>query len=239
MKIIIIEDEYPAYKRLSRMVQQILINAEIHYADDLLSAAQFIDTNTYDLGFLDIELGDGSVFELLETTDINFPVIFTTAYDRFALNAFKLHTIDYLLKPIIKVDLDRAIKKWQTVYYKPKSQNVQEQERYVIKVGNHQKIISVADISYYFIHDGIVYLMTFNGMKYPLDLSLEQIEESMDHDLFFRVNRQYIVHIKSIKDMKQESKGRLRLTLDPASEDIVISSTERSPSFKNWLKGNA
>ena len=251
IRVLIIEDEETAAKRLRKLISEALPESEI--IGVLSSIASSIDwfknNNQPDLAFFDIHLADGSSFEIFKRVQVTCPVIFTTAYDQYALEAFKVNSIDYLLKPIKKDDLERAINKFRTLHFKPGTpiniesllatinQKAAYKERFVIKYGDHMKTIQTADIAYICSENRISFAVLKEGKRYALDFTMDQLEEMLDPKLFFRINRQFIIGFNSITEMLSYSKSRVLVKLNPPAKEETIVSTERSSSFKAWLAG--
>ncbi len=250
IRVLIIEDEETAAKRLQKMVTEMLPESEI--LGSLGSIASTIDwfknNSQPDLAFFDIHLADGSSFEIFKKVQVICPVIFTTAYDQYALEAFKVNSIDYILKPIKKEELARGINKFRNLHFKSSPINIDNllasinqkssyKERFVIKYGDHMKTIQVADIAYIHSENRISFAILKEGKRYALDFTMDQLEEMLDPKSFFRINRQYIIGFNSITEMLSYSKSRVLLKLNPPAKEQTIVSTERSASFKSWLAG--
>lgn len=251
MKVIIIEDEKPSARRLQRMLETLDLktNTMLHSVEE--SIAWFQENEHPDLIFLDIQLSDGLSFEIFESIDIKSAVIFTTAYDEYALQAFKLNSIDYLLKPIDDEDLEKAVAKYKTRL--PKQQNVtldfndikkllinpierEYKKRFSVKVGQHLKLINIDDIECFYSENKGTYLFTKEGRNYLLDTTLEQLENELEPQQFFRINRKFFVNIKAIKDMVSYTNSRLQIKLNNYNEQDVIVARERVKDFKMWLE---
>jgi two-component system LytT family response regulator len=252
MNILIIEDEPAAATRLKRML--LALDSDIQIEATLVSVEDSVnwvkDHQEPDLIFMDIQLEDGQSFEILETVKISCPVIFTTAYDQFAVRAFQYTSVDYLLKPYKEEELARALMKFKTVFnQKPDMIDYSEllelledrkstkQDRLLVQIGTQLHSIALRDAAYFYTHLKSVYLVTFNGKKYIIDYKLDQLENILDRSKFFRINRQFIVHIEAINKMHAYSKSRVKLVLEPPAEHETIVSTIRSPEFKKWLSG--
>ncbi len=251
MKVIIIEDEKPSARRLQRMLKTLNIEAEtmLHSVEE---AVNWFQENAHpDLIFLDIQLSDGLSFEIFETIEIKSAVIFTTAYDEYALQAFKLNSIDYLLKPIDEDDLETAVKKYQERL--PKKQAVtldfndikkllvnpidrEYKKRFSVKVGQHLKLINIDEIECFYSENKGTYLHTTDNRNYLIDSTLEQLEEALEPHTFFRINRKFFVNINAIKDMVSYTNSRLQIKLNSYSEQDVIVARERVKDFKLWLE---
>lgn len=248
MKILIVEDEAAAVRRLGKMLEEIDPDIEIvKDLDSVEAAVNWLSTNPLpDLLFFDIHLADGSSFDIFQQVKISQPIIFITAYDEYALEAFKVNAIDYLLKPIKKTDLEKAINKyrqWQQPAgfdYSKLTETMVGQakgKRFLIRFGQTIRVVDIYDVAYFFTSDKITFLVTKNGRRYPIDYSLEQLESIMDQSKFFRINRQFIVNIEAIDEMYAYSKSRVKLSLNPPCDMDTVVSTDRSPIFKKWLVG--
>lgn len=257
LKILIAEDELPAYTRLCKLLTQLMEDRlDILGHVDSVAAAQnwFLENESPDVLFMDIHLADGSAFDFLKHSNIGCPVIFTTAYDQYALEAFKTDGIDYLLKPIKKSDLQDAMRKLNRFgrIFRPKEPAPSGEaslsqaaaltaaaykKRFIVRYGEHIKTLDVDDIAYCFSTNKATCARTFSGHTYPLDYNLDALEASLDPVDFFRLNRQYLTHIRAINEMKTYSKGRVFVRLQPSAEDDLIVSSEKSSRFKRWLGG--
>ncbi len=243
-KIIIIEDEDAASDRLTEMLKSISSDIKvIKVLDSVADSVEFLSANpTYDLILMDIHLSDGTSFEIFKHVHITKPVIFTTAYDEYAIEAFKQYAVDYLLKPIKKDLLDLAVKKYEKYFRSPLpdytqlSDNSQKEKKWMLKIGNNIRTISYTDVAYYFTIEKMTWLYTFDSKKYPVDFTLEHIESNITDHNYFRINRQYIIHQHAIDKMSTHTKSRVRIILKPTGEEVIVS-TERSPQFKKWLVG--
>jgi DNA-binding LytR/AlgR family response regulator len=251
MKVIIIEDEKPSARRLERMLNNLNMQAEtmLHSVEESIN---WFKTNEHpDLIFLDIQLSDGLSFEIFETINIKSAVIFTTAYDEYALQAFKLNSIDYLLKPIDTDDLAIAVKKYQE--RTPPKQAVtldfddikkllvnpidrEYKKRFSVKVGQHLKLINIDEIECFYSENKGTYLYTTEGRNYLLDTTLEHLEDELEPQTFFRINRKFFVNINAIKDMLSYANSRLQIKLNTYNENEVIVARERVKDFKGWLE---
>ena len=203
------------------------------------------------VAFLDIHLADGASFDIFEHVQITCPVIFITAYDEYALQAFKVNAVDYLLKPIKSSELAVALEKYQKVF-KPaqapdftallatlkSQQETNYLQRMLIRLGHSLKLVDLADAAYFYTKDKITFLITrSNGKRYPVDYPLDKLENMLDKKVFFRINRQFIVNVASIREMHPYSKSRVKVEMDPPTDIDTIVSTERSAEFKRWLVG--
>lgn len=248
MTALIIEDEKPAARRLLKLLK----DYDIHILDTLHSlseAENWLDCHSHpELIFLDIQLSDGLSFELFKNRSIKSAIIFTTAYDEYALKAFKINSIDYLLKPIDKDELKFAITQYKARQHRSTlsfedlktvfNNNFQEQnykERFTVKVGEHLKVFETQEIDCFISQHKTSYLITKNGRQYPLEKSLEEIDSMLSPKIFFRINRAYIIHIKAIKDIVTYSNSRLKVILKQDLGESLIVSRERVKGFKTWL----
>lgn len=251
MNVLIIEDEKPAARRLNRMLGALNIEVQqmLHSVEESLN---WLQNNKHpDLIFLDIQLSDGLSFEIFEEIEVKSAIIFTTAYDEYALKAFKLNSIDYLLKPLDEDELKVAVDKFKE--HQPKISNVQVdlnairkllinpvdrkfKKRLTIKVGQHIKIINIEDVACFYSENKATYIHTLENRNYLLDHSLEHWQEQLDPAQFYRVNRTFIVHISAIKDIISYTNSRLKLILHSFSEQEIIVSRERVKDFKAWIE---
>lgn len=251
MNVIIIEDEKPSARRLQRMLANLQIEANtlLHSVEE--SIAWFSENAHPDLIFLDIQLSDGLSFEIFEAIKINSAVIFTTAYDDYALQAFKLNSIDYLLKPIDEEDLARAVTKYETRLPMQKSvvldfDDIRKmlvnpldrayKKRFSVKIGQHLKLIAAEDIECFYSENKGTYAYTSDGRNYLLDVSLEQLEPDLEPNVFFRVSRKFFVNIDAIKDMISYTNSRIQIKLKTFNEHDIIVARERVKNFREWLE---
>lgn len=251
MRVLIVEDEKLAADRLSTLLQTCDSSIEpVAIAPSVQKAVELLKLKPQlDLIFMDIQLADGLSFEIFEQVPVEVPVIFTTAYDTYAIRAFKVNSIDYLLKPIDEDELQSAIKKFRKL--KPTAApglgaleqamqllsngNKTYKNRFVVKVGEHLHMIPVEEVEYFYSYDKGTFLQTIAGKRYTLDYTMEQLEQLLDSNLYFRVNRGYLVSIKAVKDIIAWSNSRLKLELHhPAPTEVVVS-REKVQQFKTWL----
>lgn len=247
MKVLIIEDEKPASQKLTRLLKK--ISSDIEVIDVLTSVEHsinwFVRNPEPELIFMDIQLDDGICFEIFESRNIQTPVIFTTAYDEYTLKAFKINSIDYLLKPIDSEELKNALEKFRTLH-KPTNYHTLEsimkklqsntKERFLVKIGEHYQSIETSKINCFYIKERCNFMHTYHGRNYPIDYSLDKIEQLIDPRLFFRINRNFIINISAIRDIIAYSSSRLKVILKGWSEtDDIIVSRERVGIFKEWM----
>jgi DNA-binding LytR/AlgR family response regulator len=248
MTTIIIEDEKPAARMLQRKLDKLNIPVQV-MLHSVREAVEWFQQNPHpDLIFLDIQLSDGLSFEIFEKVSIKSPIIFTTAYDEYALRAFKLNSIDYLLKPIVEDDLEIAVEKYKkTISTKPaidmqmirqlftSSQAPEYKKRFSVKVGDHIKIIPIEEVELFYSEFKGTFIHTFEGRTFLLDTTLESLEKELDPKQFFRISRKYIIGHTALKDIVVYSNSRLKLTLKSYNKEEVIVSRERVGEFKEWL----
>lgn len=250
MNIIIIEDEKPAARLLQRKVEKLglQVNTLLHSVEESID---WFQKNTHpDLIFLDIQLSDGLSFEIFESIDIKSAVIFTTAYDEYALRAFKLNSIDYLLKPIDEDDLETAVSKFKNQFQKSGVTNLDFEaikrmlvnpldrtykKRFTIKMGQQLKMVNIEEVECFYSENKGTYLHTFDNRNYLLDTTLEVLETELDPKDFYRVSRKFILPLKAIKEIQMHSNSRLKVILPTYKDDEVIVARERVSDFKEWL----
>jgi two-component system response regulator LytT len=211
-------------------------------------SAKWLFTNSADLIFLDIQLSDGLSFSIFDQISVNTPVIFTTAYDQYAIKAFQVNSISYLLKPVRKDDLADSLKKYQTlksaftIDFDMLLANIQGKEpeykkRFLIQIGEKIRKIEVSEIAYFYVLDKGVYMRTFQGNSYSTEYTLDKLESILNPSAFFRINRKYFVNMDSISNMVAYSRGRIKLDLKPKADDELdtVVSIDRSAEFRKWL----
>lgn len=249
MTILIVEDEIPAARRLENMLRKLLPEAQLlPVLDSVAASVDFLRASPPpDLLFLDIQLADGQSFSIFEQVSLPCPVIFTTAYDQYALQAFKVNSIDYLLKPIDERDLQQALDQYQTYDQRPVPAPEQWQqllneirkpsykERFLIRAGEEIRFIQVEDIQYFFSEQGLVYAQLNDRRKFHIDHTLEQLADVLDPNVFFRVSRKFIVGLEAIDRIFTYFNGRLKLSVTPTPPTDVIVSRDRVPDFKAWM----
>lgn len=247
MRVLIIEDEKPASQKLIRLLKD--LSPEIEVIDVLKSVEQsinwFLENPKPDLIFMDIQLEDGICFEIFENNKIQTPIIFTTAYDEYSLKAFKVNSIDYLLKPIDSYELKNAINKFNVLHNQidyTKLESIVKQlqpstkERFLIKVGEHYKSIQTSKINCFYIKERCNFIHVEMGKNYPIDYSLDKIEQLIDSKSFFRISRNFIINFLAIQDIIAYSSNRLKIILkDWTEKDDIIVSRERVADFKEWM----
>jgi two-component system response regulator LytT len=250
MTIIIIEDEKPAARLLQRKVERLgyQVQCLLHSVEESIN--WFSQNEQPDLIFIDIQLSDGLSFEIFDQVKIKSAIIFTTAYDQYALQAFKLNSVDYLLKPIDEEDLEQAIEKYKTNFlkanqptdfeaikalFKNQNQTKAYKKRFSIKIGEHIKIINTSDIECIFSQDKGTFLHTFENRDYLTDFTMDQMEDYLNPEEFFRVNRKFILNLQAVKDIIVYSNSRLKIKTDSYKAEDIIVARERVQDFKKWI----
>jgi DNA-binding LytR/AlgR family response regulator len=255
MKVIIVEDEVPAAEKLERYLQKYDTSIQVVARfDSVTTTVAWLRENqdSIDLIFMDIQLIDGLSFQIFQQVQVKRPVIFTTAFNEFALDAFKVNSIDYLLKPITFTDLSSGLKKFETLRQQfqlngDQTENVQQafssmktreyKNRFMVKLGEHIRSITSDQISLFYADGRDVYLVTTQGRKFIIDYTLEALEDILDPSLFFRLNRTFILNINAIKDVLVYSNSRLKITLTQEFDKEIIVSREKVGEFKEWFDG--
>ncbi len=250
MNIIIIEDEKLAAQNLEQLLldidKSICIQAKI---STIREAVVWLTQNKTDLIFLDIQLSDGISFKIFEKIEVKTPIIFTTAYDHYAIKAFDVNSIAYLLKPIKAKELEKSLKKFNEMSISEQNKHVdyssllnllsnklpEYQKRFIINAGQKIKTVSVEDIAYFYVIEKSVFLCTHQNERYALEYSLDNLEALLDPTLFFRINRQHIINIAAIANMYNLSNRSIKIELKPPTEQETIVSILRLSDFKKWL----
>ncbi|WP_128543539.1 LytR/AlgR family response regulator transcription factor [Larkinella soli] len=256
MDVLVIEDEELAVRKLTKLLQEVDDSIRIvGTAASVRASVQWLQTNSApDLILMDIELADGQSFEIFEQTAVESPVIFTTSYDEYALRAFKVNSIDYLLKPIKRHELEASLEKHRKFRNQPETetggrlaidalvqqlrQQIQPAEyrkRFLVKHLSQWMPVEVADIAYFYSEEGVSLFRTRNNQKFSVDYTLDELEAMLDPTQFFRANRQFIVDINSVQQIHPYFNNKLKLTLKPNPEDEVLVSRERATEFKKWM----
>jgi len=253
MKAVILEDESLIAKELQNKIMSVADDITVIEILPSLKTAKkwFMQNAEPDLIFMDIQLSDGVSFELFDIYKLNCPVVFTTAYDEYALKAFKVNGVDYLLKPVDEEELKRAIKKCRDIIESKSSMPIDIQqlvknlkqgnnqplykEKFIVSMRNNWIPVNTKDIAC-FMRENLNYLFTFNGDKYILDFTtLEEVEELLDPQKFYRANRQYIIHIDAIQSVKPHENAKLTVLLEAPLKFEVDISHEKAPAFKKWF----
>lgn len=253
MKVVIIEDEEFASRRLEKMIKDIDPGIEVlAKLESVEDSVKWFKTNTHpDLLFLDIHLEDGISFSIFDKVKINSSIIFTTAFDEYAIKAFSLKSIDYLLKPVRKEDLERALAKYKDLKNPDSSidmnalmeiiakKSVEFKDRFSVSVGQKIRFFGIDEVAYFYSEEGITFLTTNDNHSYPVDFSLEDLSQQLNPKFFFRINRQYIVKLHSIKNVHVYPKSHLKIELNPSPKAEVFVSIDKVTKFKSWLEGSS
>lgn len=250
MKVLIVEDEQIAFEKLKAMLIALVPEIEVmgHAKSVQEGIALMKDSQGIDLAFFDVQLEDGLSFSILEQVQVKVPIIFTTAYDDYAIRAFDHHSIAYLLKPIQKADLEKALQKYQTIapqqnYTELLLKAIQEarqvnyKERFTVKIGDKIRLFEVGEIASFFSRDKGTFLCTNAGKHYLVDYPLDRIESMVDPTQFFRINRKHTVNIEAIENVLQYTNSRLKVMLKTAFDEDLIVAREKVKAFKEWLEG--
>lgn len=251
MKILIIEDETAAAHNLSSILKDVAPEVEIlDVIDTVEDSVEWFRANpTPDLVFMDIHLSDGKSFRIFDSVKVDAPIIFTTAYDQYALEAFKVNSIDYILKPINEREVQRAIEKWRLLTHADKSAYVErvdtmaqservEQQRFLVRFRDKIIPLSCEEIAFFYTSDERVSAFNFKGERYPIERTLESLQQLLPADMFFRANRQFIVSREAVKDISVWFGSRLLLNMTLDAPEKIIISKARVPEFKAWLVGS-
>jgi len=261
MKILIVEDEELAVKKLKKTLQSVDESADVvGETDSIKSTVNWLMNNpSPDLILMDIELADGQSFEIFNHTEVKSPVIFVTSYDEYALKAFKVNSVDYLLKPVQKEDLHTALEKFRGMkqLYKPAEEpaaaassfnidvlvkELQQKlgtkdfrKRFLVKHGQKLVSVEVQDIAYFFSDGRLNFFKTFDNKKYVVDYTMDELNEMLDPDRYFRISRSFFISVDSVAQIHDYFGNRLMLNLKPETEKEAIVSREKVTDFKNWL----
>lgn len=252
MKALIIEDEILASRHLKKILDEVGNMEVIDTLESIAETVEWFGSNPQpDLVFMDIHLADGIAFEIFNHVTINCPVIFTTAYDEYALRAFKVNSVDYLLKPVEVSDIQTALKKLKTLSGHDAMQDTltglmdffrrgqKYRTHFLIPVkGDKLMPVRVSDLACFCIDTGIVKAITFDGRTFRIDNTLDEISDMLDPDNFFRANRQYIISREAVRDVDFWFSGRLSLNLKVETPEKIVLSKARVPEFKSWFSGN-
>jgi DNA-binding LytR/AlgR family response regulator len=251
MRILIIEDEPQAAARIEKLIKEIIPEGEVvEKLDTVKRSVEWLKKNPPpDLILLDVQLADGISFDIFQHCRVNSPVIFTTAYDQYAMRAFKLNSIDYILKPIDKAELAAAVQKFRDLSGSRQGNeemmnNIHTafqmlmkkyKTRFVIKVGEHIRTIEVDDVRYFFSQDKTSFCATKENRNFVLDFTMDQLEGLLDPRQFFRINRKYIVRAGCIQDIITHTNSRLKILLKGSDDNEIIVARERVQEFREWL----
>ena len=252
MTILLIEDEAPAARRLRNLVTELRPDVElIGPLDSIEATVQYLEGNPApQLALMDIELADGQSFEIFKRTPVTFPVVFTTAYDDFALQAFKVNSIDYLLKPVGREELEAALSKFEQLHTPApnegqididrllKQLNQREPEfktRFLVRVGQKMIPVGIQDSAWFHSEEKLTFLHTYDGRRYPVDFTLDELDRTLNPTRYFRANRQFILAIDTVVNVHMHFNGKLKVDMKPKPAEEVIVSREKAAEFKAWL----
>ena len=256
MKTIIIEDEYPAAERLQQLLGKLDAPVEVLTVQQSVSGAirWLTENHPPDLIFSDIQLSDGLSFQIFDAVPVRSPIVFTTSYDEYAIKAFKVKSIDYLLKPIKLPELQGAVRKFREMQpsaragdYALKIESLLDslpmpgkkyKNRFLVKQQEQLLPVSREEIAYFFASNGLVCLVRHDGRQFMMDYTLEELEQLLEPMHFFRLNRQFIATLSSIAQIHTYFNGKLKLELQPRMSGEVIVSREKVPAFKEWIEGS-
>lgn len=248
-KVLIVEDEKLATEKLERQLLKLPYSIEIiGKTDSIASTVAFLNAHTPSVIFLDIQLADGISFDIFEKIDIAIPIIFTTAYDEYALQAFKVNSVDYLLKPVSSKELENAFQKFEQLFTPSKNtlkleallSSFQKEEKKVIKQlliqsGENIETLKTQDVAYFFAEDKYCFAVSFGKEQHLVDKTLEQLSKVLEENTFYRANRKYIINRNAVKKIVQLSKSKLKVILTVEVESAITISQEKNRNFKEWL----
>jgi len=248
MTVLILEDERLAAEKIARMLREAEPQADIvAQLASVVDAVAWLQSHTHpDLILADIQLLDGLSFDIFRQVNVDKPVIFTTAYDQYAIQAFEVNSIGYLLKPVKPESLRASLQKWQSltrasasdyseVLHYLRTAQREYKSRFMVRLGQKIVAITVDTIAYFFSEQKLTYIVTTDNRRFPIDQPLDELIDLLDPRIFFRINRQYIITFTAIAEIHPYFKGRVKLNLNPAAAEDVVISAERTPEFKRWI----
>lgn len=252
MKIAVIEDESLAAKRLVRLINELRKDVVVDFQTDSVEDAvvYFSKKPNIDLAFMDVQLADGISLDIFQHTHVAVPVIFTTAYDHYAVKAFKVNSIDYLLKPIETAELQRALQRYEELFVGKQAnvlpnlnqliavmrdQQGEFRKRFLVRSGAKLVFISVQNTAYFFSDEGSTFIVTLENERYLIEHTLDELEAQLNPEDFFRINRGMILQLQSIKKIEPHFNNRLLLEVTPVFASEVTVSRHRASTFKAWL----
>lgn len=250
MNVLIIEDEQLAANRLIRLIKGIEPEINIlEVIDTVEDSVVWLKENEADLIFMDIQLADGNSFSIFDQVDVFTPIIFSTAFDQYAIKAFEVNSIDYLLKPVQQDKLAKGLEKYKRQQnegqfvdiaslmrsFKGEEEKKEYQQRFLVSAGDKLRSIPIEDVAYFYGQKRYVFLITKDNRRHIVDYTLGKLETLLDPKNFFRINRQFIIGYKAIRNMYPYSKSKVKVDLDPVSDVEAIVSADRSRNFKDWL----
>jgi DNA-binding LytR/AlgR family response regulator len=251
MKVVIVEDEHLTAQRLEGMLKK--YDASIEVLAELPSVAEAVEwfksNPDPDLAFMDIHLEDGQSFSIYEQINLQVPVIFTTAYDEYTIKAFKVNSVDYLMKPLNYDELVQAIEKYKRIHSQPQQQpdglktllqslhkkEPEYKDRFLVSIGSRLRTIETSEINYFFSAEKITFLVTKDNQRFPIDYSLDKLALLLNPKEYYRVNRQMMVKLPAITNIHVYPKGKIKLDLAPAMKEEVFVSMDKVVEFKDWL----
>lgn len=251
MNVLIVEDEKHTAKGLARMLKEIDERIEVaEYIDSVEEAVNYLSAQPLiDLIFLDIQLSDGLSFEIFNNIEVSTPIIFTTSFNEYAIKAFEVNSVDYLLKPIQISQLEKSISKFKKIFSERRSSNAnieaflnqfrtenkEYKKRFLVKNKNAQISVQTGDIAYFYIENQLTYLHTKDNKRYCVNYTMESIEKMLSPKEFFRINRQFIIHIDSVMKINGYFNSTLKLSVTPPLEADVIVSRYAAKEFREWM----
>jgi two-component system, LytTR family, response regulator LytT len=249
LKVVIIEDEAIAANNLENQLKKIEPEIQVlAKIDAIRDAVNWLSNNKVDLIFLDIHLSDGLSFSIFEQIEVKTPIIFTTAYDQYTLKAFKVYSIDYLLKPIELNELKKSIEKFKNMTGQNQEESIdiqallaslqpnkKYQKRFIVHAGQKIRMIKTSEIAWFNGSDKGTFLCTFANKRFAIDFSLDKLENLIDPEKFFRINRNYLINIEAINEMFTLTKSRIKIELKPKPEDATLVSFNRMSEFRRWI----
>jgi DNA-binding LytR/AlgR family response regulator len=253
MDVVIVEDEKWAARELEKTLMKLRPDniQVVAKLENVSESVEWFGKHTADLVFMDVHLGDGNSFSIFEKVNLNIPIIFTTAFDQYALQAFKANSVDYLLKPVDTDDLELALQKYERIYqsgvkefdYRILKESLHQtpkekyQERFMVSAGERIRSIGLEEVAYFMAEGKSLYLFTREGNRFLMEGNLTALEERLDPKYFFRINRKFSVSFSAIVDMLYYSKSRIKVNLHPAPPEATeaIVSQDRCNDFKKWL----
>jgi DNA-binding LytR/AlgR family response regulator len=250
IQLLIVEDEAPTARRLAKMLTQLMPDGQVAATlQSVRDTVAWLSANPQpSLAFFDIQLADGISFEVFEQVKVNFPVIFTTAFNDYAIKAFKVNSIDYLLKPVKEEELKAAIDKFRSTTQVGSLELSADaiaraismltntyKSRFMVKIGEHIRMIPIEEVALFYSSEKSTYIRTLKGRDYDIDLTLDQVMIQVNPTIFFRVSRKYIISLHAITDIIAYSGSRLKVKLTIPTNDDVLVSRERVNDFKAWL----
>lgn len=247
MRVLVIEDEPLAQEELVRLVHKLFPEMDIvAILSSVSESIEWLTIHSADLIFMDIHLADGLSFDIFSQVDLETPIIFTTAYDQYAVQAFQVNGVGYLLKPIVEKDLICAVDKLNHKAYAPlnlnrllQSMNMPKEykSRIGVKIGDRYNYVEIARVAYFYVEERVTFIMTIEGKRYIVDYSIEALESLLDPKQFFRISRGCIASIGSIKEVTRHFNSRLKVTLTPPYDGDMLISRVRVSEFLRWLDG--